>query len=192
MEKKNNNPEFYAKTGKDWRKWLEKNCRSEKSVSLIIYHKKSDIPSVHYDESIEEAICFGWIDCKGSKRDAESFHLLFMPRKPRSNWSKPNRGRAEKMIKKGSMTPIGQAYIDQAKSAGTWDAMADAENSVIPDDLQQLFDRNQTALQYFQAFAPSSKRLILAWILSAKKPETRELRIMKTVALAEKNIKANH
>ncbi|HUM46468.1 MAG TPA: YdeI/OmpD-associated family protein [Chitinophagales bacterium] len=182
----------YAKTRKEWRKWLEKNHAAEKSVWLIIYHKESKTPSVYYNEAVEEALCFGWIDSKANKRDAESFYLFFAQRKLKSNWSKANRDRVEKLIAQGQMTKTGQAMIDLAKKTGTWTALEGVQNSVIPTDLQKLFSKNKKAFTHFNAFPPSSKRIILEWILNAKRPETRQKRIQETVELAEKNIRANH
>lgn len=192
MELHNGLSSYHAKNRKEWRQWLTKNHRLEKSVWLIIYHKSSATPSVYYEEAVEEAICFGWIDSIAHKRDAESKYQFFAVRKPKSNWSKANRERAEKMIEKKQMKPAGQAMIDLAKKNGTWTALVDVQNSIIPPDLQQAFNKNKTAFKNFQAFPPSSKRIILEWILNAKKPETREQRIKQTVALAEKKIKANH
>ncbi len=96
------------------------------------------------------------------------------------------------MIASGSMTPAGQAMIDLAKKTGTWDALVEVQNAVIPDDLKKLFNKNKTALKNFEAFPPSSKRIILEWISNAKKPETRALRIQQTIEQAAMNIKANH
>jgi uncharacterized protein YdeI (YjbR/CyaY-like superfamily) len=120
METKNGIQAFYAETRVQWRNWLETNGQQEKSVWLIIYHKKSKIPSVYYPESIEEALCFGWIDSKALKRDAESSYLYFTRRKPKSNWSNVNKERVERLTASGLMTPVGQSLIDQAKKAGTW------------------------------------------------------------------------
>ena len=192
MELHNEINTFHAKTRKEWRKWLEKNSQTEKSVWLIIYHKTSDTKSVYYEEAVEEAICFGWIDSIAHKRDEESKYQFFAVRKPKSNWSKANRERAVKMIEQGLMTSSGQRLIDLAKQTGTWEALVDVQNSVIPDDLQALLNKNKTALKNFLAFPPSSKRIILEWILNAKKPETRQKRIEETVKLAKDNIKANH
>ncbi len=183
---------FYAKTREDWRKWLEKNCKSQKAVWLILYRKKSKTPSVRYQDAIIDALCFGWVDSKAIPRDNESFYLYCSPRNPKSTWGKINRERAEEMIKQGLLMPGGQAAIDLAKKSGTWDILADAQNLVIPADLQKLFNNNDIAFKYFQAFPPSSKRLILEWIVKAKKPETREKRIVQTVELATKNLRANH
>lgn len=192
MELHNDIKTFHAKTRKEWRKWLEKNSQTEKSLWLIIYHKGSETKSVYYDEAVEEAICFGWIDSIAHKRDAESKYQFFAQRKPKSNWSKANRERAEKMLAQGLMTPSGQKLIDLAKKTGTWEALVDVQKSVIPDDLQKQLNKNKTALQNFLAFPPSSKRIILEWILNAKKEETRQKRIEETVRLAADNIKANH
>jgi uncharacterized protein YdeI (YjbR/CyaY-like superfamily) len=183
---------LHAKTRKEWRKWLDKSHQSEKSVWLIIYHKGSNIKSIYYDEAVEEAICFGWIDSIAHKRDEKSKYQLFSQRKPKSNWSKANRERAEKMLTQGLMTPGGQKLIDLAKKTGTWEALVDVQNSTIPDDLQNQLNKNKTALKNFLAFPPSSKRIILEWIFNAKKEETRQKRVEETVRLAADNIKANH
>jgi len=183
---------FRAKTREAWRKWLHKNHAKEKSVWLIMYRKATNIPSVNYAEAVEEALCFGWIDSVKKKRDAESSIQFFSQRKPKSSWSKLNRDRADKLIKQGLMTPWGQAMIDLAKRTGTWSAMKEVENTVIPSDLKELFNKNATAFINFQSFPASSKKIILTWILSAKMPETRRKRIKETVALAGKNIRANH
>lgn len=190
METKNDIKAVYAPTRKEWREWLVKNSKTEKSVWLIIYHKTSATPSVYYAESIEEALCFGWIDSKSIKRDAESSYLMFTPRKVTGKWSAVNKERVERLNAAGLMTPQGQALIDLAKQTGTWDALVDAENAVIPPDLQALFDKNKTALKNFLAFPPSAKRLILTWISDAKRPETRQQRIIETAEKAADNIRA--
>jgi len=123
METKDGKQAVYAKTRDDWRQWLHQNSLSEKSVWLILYHKKSNIPCINLNDATEEALCFGWIDSLAKKRDYESFYLTFSPRNPKSKWSKPNRERAEKMIEKGLMTSRGQQLIDIAKSTGKWNPM---------------------------------------------------------------------
>lgn len=121
METKDGKLAIYAPTRAEWRKWLTQNSQTEKSVWLILYHKKSKVESVNLNDATEEALCFGWIDSLCKKRDAESYYLTFSPRNPkRSNWSQPNRERAERMIANGSMTPHGQELIDLAKKTGRW------------------------------------------------------------------------
>src|SRR6185369_5939383 len=122
METKDGKQAVYAKTREDWRKWLMNNCQSEKSVWLILSHKKSKVRCINIIDATEEALCFGWIDSLAKKRDAESFYLTFTPRNPKkSKWSKPNRERAERMIQQGLMTKHGQELIDIAKRTGMWE-----------------------------------------------------------------------
>lgn len=147
---------------------------------------------MRYDEAVEEALCFGWIDSKPNKRDAESYYLFFSKRKPKSNWSKANRERAEKMIQLEQMTKWGMEMIELAKSSGTWLALKEVQDSIVPEDLKAALENNYLASQHFEKFPPSSKRIILEWILNAKTEETRIKRIFQTVDLAAQGIKANH
>lgn len=121
MEIKDGKQAFYAVTRAEWRKWLAQNSKKEQSVWLILYHKKSKMQCVDRIEATEEALCFGWIDSLCKKRDAESYYLTFTPRNSKkSNWSKPNIERAERMIEQGLMTQHGQMIIDIAKQKGKW------------------------------------------------------------------------
>jgi uncharacterized protein YdeI (YjbR/CyaY-like superfamily) len=125
MEIKDGRNAVYAKTRFQWRKWLKQNCEKEKSIWLILYHKKSAVPSVSINDAMEEACCFGWIDSKAKKRDPESFYLTFTPRNPKSKWSRINRERAERMIREGKMTEHGQKLIDIAKETGKWEPVVE-------------------------------------------------------------------
>jgi uncharacterized protein YdeI (YjbR/CyaY-like superfamily) len=184
--------QFYARDRKIWREWLTKNHAEAKNIWLVLYHKESGRPSVTYDEAVEEALCFGWIDSKPNKRDSESSYLFFTRRNPKSNWSKTNRERAERMIEQGLMTSSGMESITLAKKTGTWTALEEVQKSVIPPDLKEAFATRPMAEKNFNEFPQSSKRIILEWIMNAKKSETRQKRIEETVHLAEKNIRANH
>jgi len=113
-------PSFFARTLAEWRQWLAENGQKEKSVYLIVYHVKSGIPSVHWHDAIEHALCFGWVDSRAYKRDAESCFLRFTPRNAASTWGKKNQQRAQKMIDAGLMTEFGQRMIDIAKTTGKW------------------------------------------------------------------------
>ncbi|WP_340062963.1 YdeI/OmpD-associated family protein [Ascidiimonas aurantiaca] len=192
MDSYNNIETFHAKYRNEWRAWLEKNHSTEKSVWLIIYKKESETPSIYYPEAVEEALCFGWIDSKPNKRDEYSYYQFFSKRNPKSNWSQLNKEKVTKLIEQGLMQPAGYEMIKIAKQNGTWTALDEVENLIIPDDLQELFSNNKKAYENWENFPPSSKRGILEWILNAKKPETRQKRIEETVSLAEKDIRANH
>jgi len=192
MELKDGIGTFHAQFRAEWRNWLEKHHQSEQSVWLIIYRKESQVPSVYYPEAVDEALCFGWIDSKPNKRDEESYYQFFAKRNPKSNWSKVNKEKVEKLMAQKLMTAAGLEMIELAKRTGTWTALDEVENITIPNDLQKTFDHNKIAFEYWDKFSRSSKRGILEWILNAKKPETRQKRIDQTVRLASENIKANH
>ncbi|MFA6469312.1 MAG: hypothetical protein WCW35_10480 [Bacteroidota bacterium] len=120
METNNGTKTLYAKTRAQWRTWLEKNSQSKKEICLILYHKKSKMKCITYNEAIEEALCFGWIDSKANKRDAESYYQRLSPRKPNSKWSALNKVRIERMNQEGLMTEQGLKLIEHAKQNGTW------------------------------------------------------------------------
>lgn len=180
-----------APTRADWRQWLAENGETEKSVWLAIYKKASGTPSVTYDEAVDEALCFGWIDSSAKKGTDEYYLQFFARRNPKSNWSRVNKDKVAKLIQAGLMTDAGMEMVDLAKQTGTWSALDDVENLINPPDLQQQLDANPTARQYFDAFPKSVKRGILEWLLNAKTPATRAKRIDEIVTLAERNERAN-
>jgi uncharacterized protein YdeI (YjbR/CyaY-like superfamily) len=182
---------IHPKSRLEWRKWLEKNHTRKEGVWFISYKKATGKPRVDYEESVEEALCFGWVDSKGNKLDDERSMLWFAPRRKGSGWAKPNKERVQRLIKEGLMAPAGLAKIEAAKKDGSWNALDAVEALEIPPDLAKAFSRNKTAKKYFEAFPRSAKRAILEWISNAKKAETRMARIEDTVTKAEKNIRAN-
>jgi uncharacterized protein YdeI (YjbR/CyaY-like superfamily) len=119
-EIKNDKLAVYVANRSEWRLWLQENGNIEKSVLLILYHKKSQIPTISMNDALEEAICYGWIDSKAMKRDAESYYITLTPRKPKSNWSKTNIARAVRMIEKGLMAAEGLKMFEIAMSSGKW------------------------------------------------------------------------
>lgn len=191
-QKENNIAVVTAASRHAWRNWLKKNSQKLQHCWLVIYHLHSAHKSVYYNEAVEEAICFGWIDSKPAKRDEESYLQFFAKRKPSSNWSRANRERAEKMIRDGLMTAAGQELIDLAKQTGKWEVLESVQQNNIPPDLRIALSKNKKAKLNFEGFPPSSKRIILEWILQANQPETRKKRIDETVAKAADNLRANH
>ncbi|MFI9817807.1 YdeI/OmpD-associated family protein [Saccharothrix variisporea] len=179
---------FGAPDAVHWRAWLAENAGSAREVWLVLHHKDSPTPSVRYAEAVEQALCFGWIDGHHRGNDEHSSRLRFTPRTPRSTWSRVNRERAERMIAAGLMTPAGQAVIDSAKASGTWNPVPDPDT--VPDDLRTALEGCAPARDHFAAFPPSTKRLIVAWVVGAKKAETRERRIARTVELAATGVRA--
>lgn len=182
---------FYAKDRAAWRAWLAENHATETRVWLIIYRKQSGTPSVYYDDAVNEALCFGWIDSKPNKRDGESYYQFFSRRNPKSKWSGVNKRKVEELSAQGLMTEAGWAVIELAKQNGGWTALDEVESLVIPEDLQAQFDASPGSQANFEAFSKSAKRGILDWISSAKQAETRAKRILETVTLAARGEKAN-
>lgn len=184
---------FHPKTRKAWRQWLEKNHSSSPGIWLIYYKKDSGKPRVSYDESVEEALCFGWIDSLPRKLDEERSMLKFTPRKPKSVWSQLNKTRIEKLIEAKLMMPAGLAAIETAKKNSSWDILTNSDNAAatktIPDDLEKLFAKNKKAKEHFLNFSLSIRKQFLSWIDSAKRPETRAARLQQTVLMAAANKK---
>lgn len=157
---------------------------------MITFKKATGKPRVEYNEAVEEALCFGWVDSKPNKLDDERSMLWFAPRKGGSGWSKPNKERVMRMISAGLMMPAGLAKIEAAKRDGTWTMLDAVEALEIPDDLAKALKAFKSAAK-FEAFPRSVKRGILEWILQAKKAETRAKRIEETARLAAENVRAN-
>jgi uncharacterized protein YdeI (YjbR/CyaY-like superfamily) len=182
---------IHPKTRLEWRRWLEQHHTRREGIWLISYKKAIGKPRLEYDEAVEEALCFGWIDSKPNKLDAERSMLWFAPRKPGTNWSKINRDRVEKLIAAGLMAPAGLAKVEAARQDGSWSALEPVEALQIPPDLAAALAARPNASRNFDAFPRSVKRSILEWISIAKRPETRLMRIEETARLAEDNIRAN-
>jgi uncharacterized protein YdeI (YjbR/CyaY-like superfamily) len=183
---------FYARTRHAWRTWLSKNHTRKDKVFLIIHKQDSNIKSVRYDEAVEEALCFGWIDSTAYGRDDDSSYRYFAKRKPKSKWSKLNRTRVRQLTEAGLMTAAGQAMVNLAKKTGTWLALEKINVNSPPVDLISALKGNEFAYGNFLTFPPSSKRIILEWIENAKRPETRSARIQETVLMAGRNLRAHH
>jgi len=191
METYQGKPAFYPKSVSEWRQWLDANHQTIDAVWLILYKKDSGVPSISYSESVDEALCFGWVDSKPNKRDEQSFYRYFSKRNPKSNWSKINKQKIEKLIQAGKMAPAGLKMIEEAKVNGSWTILDEIEEGILPDDLQDAFKSNKNAFSNWDNFPRSVKRNIMEWIVSAKKAETRQKRIDETVSLAAENKRAN-
>ena len=180
--------QFHPKSLKAWRTWLEKNHAREKGIWLVYYKKETGKRAFSYDESVEEALCFGWIDSLPRTLDQERSMLKFTVRKPKSVWSELNKQRVERLIREKKMTPAGLQSIAIAKANGSWDTLSktdeQARTGEIPDDLRAALSKNKTALEVFTAFPPSCRKQFLFWIDSAKREETRKSRIAQTVLMS--------
>ena len=182
---------FQARTRAEWRAWLEENHATSGGVWLVTFKKTSGQPHLSYEASVEESLCFGWVDSKPGKLDDQRSMLYFAPRKPGSGWSRPNKERVERLIAAGLMAPAGLKKIEAAKKDGSWAKLDAVENLEVPDDLARALKQFPQAQTHWNAFPRSVKRGILEWITQARKPETRAKRIEETARLAAENKRAN-
>jgi uncharacterized protein YdeI (YjbR/CyaY-like superfamily) len=170
----------------DWRAWLEMHHANEQEVWLLHYKKKIVKQSLTYEEAVEEALCFGWIDGLLHSIDHETYALRYSPRKRKSIWAGNNRRRVEKLIREGRMTAAGLAKVAEAKASGEWDAAADREDiTLIPSDLERELRKHKSAWKAFQHWPASRKKQYFHWLTSARKAETRQKRIRAIVEMAK-------
>lgn len=182
---------LYVTKRDDWRAWLRKNHSSRREVWLIYYKKHTGKPRIPYDDAVEEALCYGWIDSTVKRIDDEKYTQKFTPRNEKSNWSELNKRRAKKMIREGRMTKTGMAKFKHAGKQTNEEAKdkPPKKRLVTPPDLKKALSVNKKALRNFNNFAPSYRRLYIGWITNAKRKETREKRIKQTVKWSAENKK---
>jgi uncharacterized protein YdeI (YjbR/CyaY-like superfamily) len=181
---------LYVTNRDDWRAWLERHWDAEKEVWLIFYKRHTGKPSLNYDDAVEEALCFGWIDSIIRKLDDEKFARKFTPRKAESKWSELNKKRAHKMVKEGKMTQAGLKNITEAKKSGEWFRSPSPRTNLAPPSYMiEAFAANKKARENFAKLAKSYQRHYIGWITSAKKQETRKRRLAEAIRLLEKNEK---
>jgi len=177
---------IYIPSTKEWRSWLKKNHAKEKGVWLIYFKKHTGKPRVPYGEAVEEALCFGWIDSTVKRIDDERYMQQFTPRNLKSNWSKLNKARVEKLLKNGKMTKAGMRFVDYAKKHGSWDKVEEPQPIFeFSDDLLKLLKANKKAFRFYKILSPSHQKQYKQWVMSAKKPETRLRRCIEMLRLLE-------
>ena len=184
-------PGFHALSREAWRQWLQQHHGSAAGVWLITFKKATGKPRLDYDAAVEEALCFGWIDSKPRKVDAERTALWFAPRKPGSGWSRPNKARVQQLASAGLMTQAGLDKVEQARRDGSWTRLDEVEALRLPDDLVRALASLPAATAHFEAFPRSAKRGILEWIASARTQETRRKRVDETARLVSLDERAN-
>lgn len=174
----------------EFQAWLEDNHVGSPGILLKIAKKGSGVESVTYAEALELALCFGWIDSQKRGFDEKHFLQRFTPRRPRGKWSLINREKAERLIACGAMRPAGLAEVEAAKADGRWEAAyAGQRTAEVPDDLQRELDGNRAAREFFATLDSANRYAILYRLQEAKRPETRERRLRKFVAMLERGEK---
>ena len=174
-----------------WRDWLSANHAATKGVYLVSWRRASGRTSVSYEEAVEEALCVGWIDSSGRVLDDERSIQWFAPRRARSLWARSNKERVARLTAAGLMLPAGLAAIEEAKQSGMWALLDDVEKLIVPDDLSEALSASPPARTNWDAFPPSTRRMLLQWVVEARRPETRAKRIADITEKAARNERAN-
>ncbi|RDK86953.1 YdeI/OmpD-associated family protein [Marinirhabdus gelatinilytica] len=188
MEEK---PELYFERDAEWREWLQKHYdQYPQGVYLIFYKLETNIPTMRWEEAVKVAICYGWIDSTVKSLGNGRRRQYFCPRNPKSTWSKLNKSYVKQLEQEGLIHESGYKTIALAKKTGTWSAMDDVENLVVPTDLQEQFNKNPKAFENYKNFSPSYRKAYLSWLHSAKRQTTRDKRIVAIIGLCENNEKS--
>ena len=182
-------PHVHAEDRAAWRAWLEANHASATGAWLVSW-RRGHGPRVAYEDAVEEALCFGWIDSQGGNVDERRSRQYYAPRKATSGWAATNKARVERLIADGRMTPAGLAAIERAKANGSWTLLDAVEQGIVPDDLAGALAEHSPAAANFEAFPKSARRTMLEWVTQAKRPETRAKRVLEIATAAARNERA--
>ncbi len=180
---------YCPKSRADWRQWLESNHQSAQAVWLVYFKASTKLPSVSWSEAVDEALCFGWIDSTKMTIDKKSYMQYFSRRKSNSAWSKINKEKVSTLIQNKLMTKVGYESIDIAKQNGSWFILDDVEALVVPEDLKSAFVNYEGSMEFFDKLSNSDKKILLYWIISAKRKETRLKRVLEIAENASKHLK---
>ena len=173
-----------------WRAWLQANHATAGGAWLVTWRPRSGGVGLDYEAAVEEALCFGWVDSTSRRFDDDRRGLYFAPRKRRSVWAASNKRRVERLIADGRMAPAGLAAIERAQANGWWTSLDTAERLEVPADLATALADRPPAEVHFAAFPPSTRRMLLGWVATARRPQTRATRITKVAEAAARNERA--
>ncbi|WP_294304154.1 YdeI family protein [uncultured Chryseobacterium sp.] len=177
-------PTFFP-TPQEFRQWLEKNHQTEKELLVGFYKVGTGKPSMTWPESVEQALCFGWIDGVRRSIDEESYSIRFTPRKPTSIWSAVNIRKIEELTKTGLMTEAGLKAFELRKEERSAIYSHEKEAASLSPEFEDLFKANKKAWEFFITQAPSYQKVMRHWIMSAKQEKTRASRLEKTIRESE-------
>ena len=186
MDPKSDDPvEFFAKPA-DFERWLRKHHAKASCVWVKYAKKKSGIASIDWDQAVDVALCYGWIDGQSKSLDETYSLQRFTPRGKQSKWSKLNRERVARLTRAGRMQPAGLAEVERARADGRWKAAYEGQRSItVPDDLRRELDARPKAKAFFAELSSQNRYAILYRLHEAKRPETRARRLEKFVAMLE-------
>jgi len=183
-------PHVLADERATWRAWLEANHATARGAWLVTWRSGSGRVRLDYEEAVEEALCFGWVDSTGGRVDEERRKPYFAPRKPRSIWASSNKARVERLIGEGRMAPAGLAAIERARANGSWEILDTVERLEMPEDLAAALESRPPAAVNFAVFPPSARKMLLGWVALARRPATRAARIAEVADAAARNQRA--
>jgi len=172
-----------------WRRWLDEHHEQSPGVWLVRYKKTTGKPRIEYEDAVEEALAFGWIDSTARPLDDERSMIRFTPRKPRTGWAASNKKRVERLLAAGLMHPAGLAKVELAKADGSWELLDSAENLEIPADLEAALAAYPSARANFDAFPATVRKMTLGWIQLARRADTRAARVSETARLASEGLR---
>ncbi len=180
---------FCPTSKKEWRDWLEKNHNCKDNVWLIQYKKNAGKATISWNDAVDEALCFGWIDSVRHSIDDQKFKQYFGKRKANGTWSKINKEKVKILMKQKLMAPAGLKTIELAKENGSWTILDEVEKRTIPTDLETAFEKYKGSKEFFLSLSKSVRKQLLTWIVLAKRPETKAKRIAEIAKCASRNCK---
>lgn len=184
------NPKFF-KTRSELRKWFEKNHKTKKELIVGFYKTGSGKSGIRWSESVDEALCFGWIDGIVRSIDKDSYCHRFTPRRPLSNWSNINIRKVEELTKKRLMMPEGLKAFSLRKEERSGVYSFENDKKILPNKLKKKFQADKKAWEFFKMQPPYYQKTILHWLMSAKKEETQLSRLEKLITASGKGVRLN-
>ena len=173
----------HLESAEEWHAWLLANHTRREGVWLVQWKPRTGKPAIPYEQAIEEALCFGWVDSTYRSLDDERGMLWYSPRRKGSLWARSNKERVARLEAEGRMTDAGRAAIERARADGSWTILESVEDLIVPADLDAALDARPGSRAHWEAFPPTAKRAYLLWIVTAKRPETRTRRVTDSADL---------
>ena len=177
-------PRFQPESRAEWRAWLAEHHDRESGVWLVMWKKRTGRPTVSYEEAVEEALCFGWIDGVLGRLDDDRSMQWFALRKPRSTWARSNKERVARLEAAGLMTEAGRRAVDLARANGSWESLDAIDALIVPEDLAAALADRPGARERFDASSVSVRKSALAWVYQARRAQTRATRVERVATIA--------
>jgi uncharacterized protein YdeI (YjbR/CyaY-like superfamily) len=180
-------PRLHAETLAEWQDWLATNHATTAGVWLVSWRTGTGRPAPSYDDAVTEALRYGWIDSTARTIDEERSMLRFTPRRPGSGWARSNKERIARLEAEGRLEPAGAAILEAARADGSWTLFDSVEDMMVPDDLGASLDAVPGGREGWDALPPSARKAYLYWLVQAKRPETRQRRIIEVAERASRS-----